>query len=268
MAVIGDSLEVLRGINVPMSQACREYAEGFRLLGRQPLIVKACEHYYAAYLEKQKTMHAPVKFHAVADDFLEAMERQGRSARYREDSKSRLNKAAKAFRGYLQRITASDIDAWLDSIKAAGRTRNNYRATLCTLFGFARSRGYLSRGERHEAEMTMKAKRPRWRDWHLHPGRAFRHADRHCAEIRAVRRARRFRRVAHRGDSSPRMARHRFSRRTYHRWQAQGEDWSAKNHSGPAGLEGMARTARATPGKRSFRNIRTMRLCSARFERR
>jgi hypothetical protein len=41
-----------------MSQACREYAEGFRLLGRQPLTVKACEH-YAAYLEKQKTMHAP-----------------------------------------------------------------------------------------------------------------------------------------------------------------------------------------------------------------
>ena len=66
-------------------------------------------------------------------------------------------RAAKAFRGYLQRITSSDIEAWLDSIKAAGRTRNNYRATLCTLFSFARSRGYLPRNERTEAEMTMKA---------------------------------------------------------------------------------------------------------------
>ena len=155
-AVVADSLEILRSINIPMSQACREYAEGYKLLGRQPLVVKACEH-YAAYLEKQKTMHEPQKFHVVAEEFLEAIERQGRSARYVEDSKSRLNKAAKAFRGYLQRITAADIDAWLDSIKAAGRTRNNYRATLCTLFSFARSRGYLPRGERHEAEMTMKA---------------------------------------------------------------------------------------------------------------
>ena len=72
-AVVADSLEILRGINIPMSQACREYAEGFRLLGRQPLIVKACEH-YAAYLEKQKTMHAPQKFQAVVDEFLEAIE--------------------------------------------------------------------------------------------------------------------------------------------------------------------------------------------------
>ena len=84
----------------------------------------------------------------------------------------RLNKAAKAFRGYLQRIMASDIDAWLDSIKAAGRTRNNYRATLCTLFSFARSRGYLPRGERHEAELTMKAC-DRGGDIGIYTGRSF-----------------------------------------------------------------------------------------------
>ena len=45
----------------------------------------------------------------------------------------------------------------MDSIKAAGRTRNNYRATLCTLFSFARSRGYLPRNERTDAELCMKA---------------------------------------------------------------------------------------------------------------
>ena len=102
-------------------------------------------------------MHAPVKFPAVVDEFLKAITAQGRSARYIEDCTSRLSRASKAFRGYIQRITAPDIEAWLDSIKAAGRTRNNYRATLCTLFSFARSRGYLARNERTEAEMTMKA---------------------------------------------------------------------------------------------------------------
>lgn len=156
LAVVNDAVDVLRDINVSLSRASREYAEAFKILGRQPLIVEAAKH-YAAHLERQKNMHAPVKFPAVVDEFLKAITAQGRSARYVEDCTSRLSKASKAFRGYVQRITAPDIEAWLDSIKAAGRTRNNYRSSLCTLFSFARSRGYLPRNERTEAEMTMKA---------------------------------------------------------------------------------------------------------------
>ena len=156
VAVVADAVEILKGINIPLSQVAREYADAYKTLGRQPLIVEAAKH-YAAHLEKQKNMHAPVKFPAVVDEFLKAITAKGRSPRYIEDCTSRLSRAAKAFRGYIQRSTAPDIEAWLDSIKAAGRTRNNYRATLCTLFSFARSRGYLPRNERTEAEMTMKA---------------------------------------------------------------------------------------------------------------
>jgi integrase len=91
------------------------------------------------------------------DEFLASITAQGRSARYVEDCTIRLGKASKAFRGYIQRITAPDIEYWLDSIKAAGRTRNNYRSTLTTLFSFARKRGYLPRNEKTEPELTMKA---------------------------------------------------------------------------------------------------------------
>jgi integrase len=156
VAVVTDAVEILRGINIPLSQVAREYAEAYKTLGRQPLIAEAAKH-YAAHLERQKNLHAPVKLPAVVDEFLKAITAQGRSPRYIEDCTSRLSRASKAFRAYIQRITAPDIEAWLDSIKAAGRTRNNYRATLCTLFSFARSRGYLPRNERTEAEMTMKA---------------------------------------------------------------------------------------------------------------
>lgn len=155
IAAVIDAVDLLKGVGVSLSQVAREYVEAFKILRRQPLIAEAAKH-YAAYLERQRTMHA-VKFPAVVDEFLKAIETTGRSARYVEDCTSRLSRAAKAFRGYLQRITSSDIEAWLDSIKTAGRTRNNYRATLCTLFSFARSRGYLPRNERTEAEMTMKA---------------------------------------------------------------------------------------------------------------
>ena len=155
IAAVVDAVDLLKGVGVSLSQVAREYVEAFRILRRQPLIAEAAKH-YAAYLERQRTMHA-VKFPAVVDEFLKAIETKGRSARYIEDCTSRLSRAAKAFRGYLQRITCSDIEAWLDSIKAAGRTRNNYRAALCTVFSFARSRGYLPRNERTEAELTMKA---------------------------------------------------------------------------------------------------------------
>ena len=53
-----------------MSPATREYAEAYKILGRQQLIVKAAEH-YAAYLEKQKNTAQPVKFPAVVEEFLE-----------------------------------------------------------------------------------------------------------------------------------------------------------------------------------------------------
>jgi hypothetical protein len=85
-------------VNLPLSQVAREYAEAYRILGKQPLVVKAAEH-YAAYLERQKTLHAPVKFSAVVAEFLKAITAQGRSARYVEDCTSRLSRAAKAFRG-------------------------------------------------------------------------------------------------------------------------------------------------------------------------
>jgi integrase len=156
VAVVTDAVEILKGINVPLSQVAREYAEAFKALGKQALVVEAARH-YAAHLEAQKNMHSPVKFSVVVDEFLWAIIVQKRSARYIEDCTSRLSRAAKAFRGYIQRVKTSDIESWLDSIKAAGRTRNNYRATLCTLFSFARSRGYLPRNERTDAELCMKA---------------------------------------------------------------------------------------------------------------
>ena len=156
VAVVTDAVEILKGINIPLSQVAREYADAYKILGKQPLILDAAKH-YAAYLEQQKNMHAPVKFHVVVDEFLWAIISQGRSARYIEDCTSRLSKAAKAFRGHIQKVTTSDIESWLDSIKAARRTRNNYRAVLCRLFSFARSRRYLPRNERTEAELCMKA---------------------------------------------------------------------------------------------------------------
>ena len=123
--------------------------------GRQPLIAEAAKH-YAAYLERQKTMHAPVKFPAVVDD----SSRQSNKRTFRpyvEDCTSRLSKQLKHFvdtsKGSPLRILKRGS---IPSRLLAGRAITIApRSAPCSQF--ARSRGYLPRSERTEAELTMKA---------------------------------------------------------------------------------------------------------------
>ena len=73
VAVVTDAVEILKGISIPLSQVAREYSDAYKVLGRQPLILDAAKH-YAAHLEKQKNLHAPVKLPAVVDEFLKAID--------------------------------------------------------------------------------------------------------------------------------------------------------------------------------------------------
>ena len=95
IAAVIDAVDLLKGVGVSLSQVAREYVEAFKILRRQPLIAEAAKH-YAAYLERQRTMHA-VKFPAVVDEFLKAIETAGRSARYIEDCRSRLSAQPRRF---------------------------------------------------------------------------------------------------------------------------------------------------------------------------
>jgi hypothetical protein len=97
-------------------------------------------------------------------EFLDDLKKKERSYRHC-DCHSRLGKAAKAFNGEILDLTASDLEAWLDSIKARGRNRNNYRGAFTTLFSFARKRGYLPRNAPTEAEYITT----RYGSWESYP---------------------------------------------------------------------------------------------------
>lgn len=99
------------------------------------------------------TITVPDLVARVLEDFLE----KGKSRRYQLDMQARLNRAAKHFTGNVADVRAEQIDAWLSSLKeASGRTRNNYRAALITLFAFARQKGCLPRGQETEAEFATR----------------------------------------------------------------------------------------------------------------
>ena len=83
---------------------------------------------------------------------------RGKSRRYIGDLRVKLARAADAFSGQaIADITTDDIDSWLRSMAGiSGRSRNNYRAALATLFSFARSKGYLPRGQQTEAQFATR----------------------------------------------------------------------------------------------------------------
>jgi integrase len=86
--------------------------------------------------------------------FLTSRENAGASDRYQQDIRVRLTAFAKAFRCQISSVTAAEITVWLDSIGAKGRTRNNYRCAVITLFRFACKQGNLPRNEVTEAELV------------------------------------------------------------------------------------------------------------------
>ena len=70
---------------------------------------------------------------------------------------ARLAQASKAFTGLIADIKVEDIDLWLEGMKGiSGRTKNNYRAALGTLFAFARKKGHLPRGQQTEVEFSAR----------------------------------------------------------------------------------------------------------------
>ena len=94
----------------------------------------------------------------VVEEFIKAKTQDGMSLRYLSDCRSRMGRLAKDIRSSIADIETTVLDAWLRGLNVKGRSRNNYRGMLMTLFRFARSRGYLPKGEATAAEELQRAK--------------------------------------------------------------------------------------------------------------
>lgn len=85
----------------------------------------------------------------VVKELLKVKEARGASVRYAKDLRLRLERFAGDCNKDCCNVTASDIQAWLDSQKAddkplSPQSYRNYRTVLHTLFAFAVARGYAA----------------------------------------------------------------------------------------------------------------------------
>jgi integrase len=153
-AMINEVVEMLKPLNVPLIEAVRQFAEAHTLLTGQGSILEAVKCFLA---ESKKVQLKPIKVPALVEKFLADIREKEKSRRYILDMQARLHKAAETFTGYVGEIHAEQIDRWLSLMKeTSGRTKNNYRAALATLFSFARQKGHLPRGQQTEAEFSTR----------------------------------------------------------------------------------------------------------------
>lgn len=116
-------------------QAVEDYTAAKKLLPPEVSLKDVCQDWVKRHSYPPKTPHE------VLVELIEAKRALGVSAVYLKDL-GRLEKFCKAHNRPLLSITVADVEQFLDGLKAAPRTRNNYRRNLTTVFQFASRRGY------------------------------------------------------------------------------------------------------------------------------
>lgn len=134
------AVEALEGLEAPLDEVARHYADAMAKLGNTPL-AEAISFYV-----KRNPAKLPVRrVSEVVDEFKTAKLQQGLSRRYLEDIDYRCGRFAAAFDCPIGAITSTDLRDWLNGLDLSARSHNNFVSALITLFNFAKARGYLQR---------------------------------------------------------------------------------------------------------------------------
>jgi integrase len=142
-----------------------EYAEAIRELkafNPEVKLLSAVSDFVSAAkrLPKSATLRECVEFYNLknptgthketvrkaVDELVLAKTNAGVSPVYSKELRLRLGQFADAFQVPITTVTSQDIQSWLIKRGVSGRTQNNYRRLISTLFNFAIRRGYLPRG--------------------------------------------------------------------------------------------------------------------------
>lgn len=109
-------------------------------LGSTPLMT-AVEHYLNTHGSGDTSHDTPLS--VVRDAFLKDLKLQGNSPVDIRTCTSHLSQFCEALNMPITAVKASDIDTYLGEKKCSNRTKKNTRITLCRLWNWAKSKGYL-----------------------------------------------------------------------------------------------------------------------------
>lgn len=148
----------LRELSIPLHLAVKEFVES-KKLAPELSRVEAVK-FHLAHTNPQLPKKS---ISTIVEECLAVKIADGLTKRYIVQLRSDLKRFSNAFHKNISDITTGELDDWLRSLAQGsaaiqGRTRNNFRTSLITLFSFAKGRGYLPKNIPTEAESTAKSK--------------------------------------------------------------------------------------------------------------
>jgi site-specific recombinase XerD len=140
---------------VALETAAAVFAESYKIL-------RGLRHIEAAHFFAKKN---PIVFDPkpVADavaELVAQLKADGRSEAYTRDVETRLNAFAESFHCDLADVTVDRVNEFLRNLKSQGRSRNNYRKTIATLFRFAEAKKFVAK-DHLEMRDVAKATEPK-----------------------------------------------------------------------------------------------------------
>jgi integrase len=122
-----------------LNLAITDYVAAARRLPEHTSLKEAVDFYL-----KRHPIGLPQKtVQEVVDELVDAKEKAGKSEVYTKELRRRLGHFANAFNIRLSLVTGRQVEDFIRALGVAGRTQNNYRQVINTLFKFAVKRGYL-----------------------------------------------------------------------------------------------------------------------------
>ena len=147
-------LELLKPFGTPLELAVMQFTEAAKILQGSSLVEAAKFH---AKHHQRKLVSRSVP--QVLEEFLTVKEKDGASAVYLKDLRTRLTPFAEAFHSPISMVLAPELQDYLRDLKLGPRSKNNTRKVVKILFNFAQRRGYLPKGPT-EAHDTTRLKEP------------------------------------------------------------------------------------------------------------
>ncbi len=135
------AVAALAPTNIPLEMAAIEFAEAVKLL-KGGSVLEAVRD----YVKRHPSNRPQRTVSQVVTELLAAKRADGLSAVYLKDLDGRLGRFARSFKTAISTVSVSDIEDFLRSLELSGRSRNNYRRAIATLFYFAETRGYIEKG--------------------------------------------------------------------------------------------------------------------------
>src|SRR5262245_18040568 len=131
-AAYARAVKLLEPCGMPLELAAAHVAEAVKILGSDR-ILEACR-----YFAKTHPTQLPKKQVAdVVNELIADTAARGLSKRYQKTLNHHCGKFTKSFSTAIHGVSAYDVRKFLDSLKIAPRSRNNFLGSIKTLFPFA-----------------------------------------------------------------------------------------------------------------------------------